>query len=621
VKLAARRGVAAGAVLGILAGQLVVNFARAELVYANSLPHYYLPFAYGERHTVSQGNGGSFSHTGIAQYAWDFAGDAFGVRAAREGTVTAIQQSYGVGGCLASYHPNYVVVSSIEDDGTEHDELYLHIAHNSVTVSLNQSVTRGSILAVSDSSGYVCPDPPQGQTCPPTCPAAHLHFMVMNPSGCAPAPWWCQSVASSFLDSNVLAQDTNGVPLVNQSVTSSNVVMPHCNVPTLSGQPAAPQNAHTSVTFSVTFPGGNSSCPNPNYHFWIQPPGGAWQSAQPYSATAIYTWPQDWRASPGPWHVEVDVRDASETWSYDTTSWIAYQLNGCSAASMTVNPPSPQLNANQVTVTGASTCPGTPTYQFWRQAPGSGWQIVQDYSTANVYTWAALFGPVGTHTLQVYARDQGATDSYEVASTPVSYQLSVTPCGTPSLYGSPASPGGTGNAILFTASTSGCPNPMYRFWVQAPGGSWVIEQDYTFSNTFDWGTWNSPGTQAAATYKIEVDVVDAAERTSYDAVANINYVLIGCTSASLGTSPTSPATKGSTILLTGSASCLGTPQYRFWIKSPGGAWVMVRDYDTNANYGWVSPSTAGTYGVEVDVRDQGGSASYETTTWINFVLT
>jgi hypothetical protein len=198
-----------------LAGILVTCIISASLVLAmqgktyaaNQLPYYYLPWAGGVAHVVSQGNNGSFSHTGIARYAWDFAGDAWVVEAARAGTVTAFKDSYGTGGCSTAYEnmANYVTVRT-----SGYDALYLHLAKGSASgrVSLNKSVAAGDSLALTDSSGYVCGNP-----------SAHLHFMVMQP--CA-AVWWCQSVPSSFLDADVLRQDSSGVPLVNQSVISSN---------------------------------------------------------------------------------------------------------------------------------------------------------------------------------------------------------------------------------------------------------------------------------------------------------------------------------------------------------------------------------------------------------------
>lgn len=605
-----------------------LNAQPIKVYAANNLPYYYLPWANGAAHTVSQGNNGSFSHTGIAQYAWDFAGDGFVVEAAREGVVVRLQDAYGTGACDVSRQnqANYVVVSSIEVDGTEHDALYLHVATGSVStrVSKGQSITRGTPLAVSDTSGYLCPDPTPPATCPPTCPAAHLHFMVMqpgNPQGCT---WWCQSVASSFLDSDCVNsipghQCTNGVPNVNWAVTSSNVFIPHCTTPTLTGQPAAPANANTAVVFTATAAGWG--CPIPTFRFWMQPPGGSWGIVQPYGSAASYSWSGDWRASPGPWHIEVDVRDASETWSYDTTANMPYLLNGCSFASLSASPASPGNNLTWITLTGGATCPGTPSYRFWTLPPGGSWGIVQDYSTTNSYSWYAAIGPVGTWGLEVDVRDQGATDSYEKVAN-LTYVLSVTPCVTPNLGANPIAPGATGGTITFTASTSGCPNPVYKFWILAPGGSWTWVRSYSTSPTFQWGTWTTPSTGLAGSYGVEVDVRDLAETTTYDAVRNITYQLNACSAAFLSASPGSPSARGTSITLLGAATCPGPPTYRFWIRAPGGNWTIVQDYSSSNSYLWnTSGLAAGSYGLEVDVRDQGAAASYEAVANLTYTLT
>jgi hypothetical protein len=148
-------------------------------------------------------------------YAWDFGGDAWVVRSSRAGVVTQFKETYGSGGCNSSYanFANYVVVQSTESDGSKHDALYLHLAKGSVSsrVSSQQTVAAGVPVGLTDSSGYVCPDPvPNG---------AHLHYQVQQACG----SWWCQSVPSSFLDPDVLRQDSDGVPKTNQRVISGNL--------------------------------------------------------------------------------------------------------------------------------------------------------------------------------------------------------------------------------------------------------------------------------------------------------------------------------------------------------------------------------------------------------------
>jgi murein DD-endopeptidase MepM/ murein hydrolase activator NlpD len=189
------------AFVAVLAGVLVLMLPIN--VEANTRPFYLLPWDNGVARVVSQGNGVG-SHTGTMVYAWDFSGGAWTVRATRSGTVVTIKDYETRGGCdqtLAQY-ANYVKVAY--SDGYESS--YLHLATGSVSsrVNLNDWVNANTPIGVTDTTGYAC--------------GAHLHYQVQ--SRCS--SMICQSVASSFVDSDVLRQDSNGVPLTNQSVRSGN---------------------------------------------------------------------------------------------------------------------------------------------------------------------------------------------------------------------------------------------------------------------------------------------------------------------------------------------------------------------------------------------------------------
>src|SRR4029077_13025747 len=127
---------------------------------------------------------------------------------------------------------------------------------------------------------------------------------------------------------------------------------------------------------------------------------------------------------------------------------------------------------------------------------------------------------------------------------------------------------------------TGCPAPNYRFWV-GQGGIWKMVQDYSAASTF---TWNTNGFAAGA-YGVEVDVRDQSSSASYDHVANLTYILGGCTSAHLATDKASPQQTGATVLLTASAACPGTAEYRFWVGRDG-MWTIVQDFGASNTYSW-----------------------------------
>lgn len=167
---------------------------------AASPPGFMLPLACGASATITQGNGGAFSHTGAAHYGFDFDVQSnTTLHAIEDGTVSLVRNDvrpgsacYAFGGYDCRNTLNYVVIAHA--DGT--DSAYLHI--NSALVAQGQRVRRGEAVALSGGTGW--------STGP------HAHVQRQQRCGI----WWCQSVAVSFGDV------AGGVPGTGQVVTSRN---------------------------------------------------------------------------------------------------------------------------------------------------------------------------------------------------------------------------------------------------------------------------------------------------------------------------------------------------------------------------------------------------------------
>jgi acid phosphatase len=252
----------------------------------------------------------------------------------------------------------------------------------------------------------------------------------------------------------------------------------------------------------------------------------------------------------------------------------------------------------------ATGCP-SPQYRFWTRPPGAAWRVVQDYSTAATYSWNPAGAQSGTYGVEVDVRDVSQAISYDVVANTTLVLQPAGACKTPTLSAAPTSIGATGVAVSFTGGTSICPNPVYRFWIQDPGRSWSMVQDYSPATSTNWVQTGLQGS-----YNIEVDVRDTSSSEAYDAVANSKYVLNGCTGAVLAASPSNPGARGTTVTLTGTSTCLGTPAYKFWIRATNGSWQVVQWYSAATTFTW-TPASAGTYYLEVDVRNQGGTDTYE----------
>ena len=93
---------------------------------------------------------------------------------------------------------------------------------------------------------------------------------------------------------------------------------------------------------------------------------------------------------------------------------LSYSLLGCSSATLTATPPSPQVrNAGSILFTAAGSGCGVPQHQYWYIAPGCSWTKALDWTSTATYGWnPAAFAP-GTYAWVVYGRQQGSGSAYD----------------------------------------------------------------------------------------------------------------------------------------------------------------------------------------------------------------
>jgi spore germination protein YaaH len=298
---------------------------------------------------------------------------------------------------------------------------------------------------------------------------------------------------------------------------------------------------------------------------------------------------------------------AQELWDL-----INLKFGQCSQAAIQAGLTTPQIPGTAVTFTGSALCAGTAQYRFWMQPPGGAFSVVQDYGSADTWTWDTTGQALGTYTFQVDARNLGNTGLDTYART--GFRLAL--CVTPMLSATPASPSLPANAITVTATVTCQGTPEYRFLVQPPSGSWSIAQDYGSSSTFAFNHTALP----YGDYNIGVHVRTAGTTVAYESYTSIPYSVRSCVSTSLSTDKTSPQPTGTAVVLTGAATCDGTPQYRFMVQPPGGSWSVVRDFAATPTFSWVSGAPAGAYNLEVDARSANTAASTMTSAGTSFTL-
>ena len=379
-----------------------------------------------------------------------------------------------------------------------------------------------------------------------------------------------------------------------------NLKFGQCSEAAISADKTTPQIPNASVTFT-----GTALCAGTGtFRFWMQPPGGAFSVVQDYSTSNTLTW--DTTGKPlGTYTFQVDARNQGSTASLDTYSRMDFRLALCVTPTLTAGTAPPQLPGTAVTFTSTVTCQGTPEYRFWVQPPGGAWTIAQDYGSAATFKWDTTHLAYGDYNIGVHIRTTGTTVAYESVQS-ISYALRS--CISTALTTDKASPQPTGTQIALSGTAQCDGTPQFRFMIQPPNGSWSVVRDFAAGATYTWVA-NGPG----GTYNLEVDARSSSAPTSSMWSAQIGYNLTACSAATLAESPASPQQPGPTVTLTGSATCPGTAQYRFWIHKPDGTVGVVQDYSAAKTYSWNTTGLAlGQYGLRVDARDVGAVADYET---------
>ena len=263
------------------------------------------------------------------------------------------------------------------------------------------------------------------------------------------------------------------------------------------------------------------------------------------------------------------------------------------------------------TATAAGVTPGcaAPEFKFFLQAPGGAGWTAQGGWGGNTWTWNTTGLKGGVYGVGVWARYAGSTAAYE-SYWLGTYTLSVTPCSAATITTSTASPKAAGTSIAFTAAATRCPGAQYRFWVQAPGGSFVMKRDYGAGS---W-TWDTTGL-AAGTYLVGVWAQQPGSAAQYDTYAFTTFVLssaTSCNATTLTPSLSTPRAPGTAVNFTGSSNGCAGAQYQFWLLPPGGRWTVKQTYSSITTWSWETTGAAlGTYQVGVWAKSGASSASYD----------
>ena len=134
---------------------------------------------------------------------------------------------------------------------------------------------------------------------------------------------------------------------------------------------------------------------------------------------------------------------------------------------------------------------GTGTY-----AAGDLWGCVGDWYSGDWHSAAADSYIANVQTEEnnltwLTASFDDSTQQYQCDPTygcPTAFR-----CTGVTISAAPPSPQTSGATVTFTAAASGCPHPLYQFWILAPGSTtWQVAQAYSAAATFTWITVGRP---------------------------------------------------------------------------------------------------------------------------------
>jgi spore germination protein YaaH len=369
-----------------------------------------------------------------------------------------------------------------------------------------------------------------------------------------------------------------------------------CSSASVTATPPSPQPPGAVIQFAATA----SGCSKPTYEFWLQSPSGTWTLKKGWG-TGTWTWDTKGAAF-GTYTLHVwanQTGDPNKTWqTYAELKFTLATLPDCDTA--TLAPASAtQVIASTVSFTATSTGCSTPMYEYWLKDLSGKWAMKRAFSLDPTWSWGSSGLRPGTYTIHVWANQYGhSTAALEAVGESI---ITLTGCTSASL--DPASPSQpAGSTVAFTATSGGCPNPQYEYWVQYPNGTWYMKR--TFGTDPAW-SWNTSGL-APGTYTVHVWANQQGAYTgALEVFGSSTVTLTGCATASL--SPLNPTLLGgSTISFSATSTGCPNPQYEYWVKYPNGTWYMKRAFSTDPTWKWNTTGLAlGAYTVRVWANQQG----------------
>ena len=467
------------------------------------------------------------------------------------------------------------------------------------STSRNLSVTNDSTVAVTwaatPHAAWLSGTPGSGSTA-----AGAPGPLTVNGNAGALAP----GVYTSTLDlrsTSTHLEMTVPVP-VSLTVVSQPVLTANRTFPTAAGAP---------ITWTATATAGGASL---LYQFWRNDPSVGWHMVQDFSATNTYTWTPA-VSDAGDHFLQAWVKAVGSPNRFDNfvgTSPLTVTRPIAALTSFQTNAAFPQPVGSAIRWDATATG-GAIEYRFLLFKEGVGWSVLQEYGATSNVTWTPA--STGSYALQVWVRLAGSTANLDDWRSSGTFTVSNSaPLQVVSLTSTPSGDYTPGAPITWRASASGgSAGPLqYKFWrFDQSTNSWTMLQDYSAASAV---TWTPTDPADVGTHAIQVWVRSAGSAANFEAWMGTSMFTVArrpTSQVTLSSSRGFPAPVGATITWTGSATGGVAPvQYKFLIYKEGVGWSVLRDWSSSNSVDW-TPTTSGTYALQVWARSSGSTATFE----------
>jgi hypothetical protein len=288
----------------------------------------------------------------------------------------------------------------------------------------------------------------------------------------------------------------------------------------LTADVVSPAYTGTKVTWTARAKGGSSG--PLQYQFWIYSAAKGWTLGQPYGSSHSFTWTPTW-GDEGDHNVQVWVRNNGSTATYEalrSSGWLKVQRAAMTLTTATLFPVPP---GSHVDWTAAVPDPSADLeYQFWiYSVETASWTLGRAYDPGPMFRW--IPPAVGDYALQVWARQRGSVEQYEVLRSTNFLRVTQEPAQVVSLTSDVPLPATPGTTITWTAGAiGGTAGPLqYRFWRRS-NGVWILAQEYSSVNSYTW----TPTAADVGEHALQVWVRSAGSSAMYESLRSTGFFWI-----------------------------------------------------------------------------------------------